>query len=290
MGLNTPITQFGIHQATIEDRTTKDRLTLKVVGGGQFNPSQSAVPLNGGSQPFAWDVEHSYSEGTIDLEIKQYDTSVLKYFAPFLADSLTEDTNGDAAGATADFANLSGTTVFDATTGIASVAIKSGATPKFGSYILKAADATTIDIYADNDLDGAAMQDDNLKITSVALTVPGTDGTVDESTIGITITGGSGTVAFNAGDMARVTIKPINNYNYQYLVGQVGQVFQEFSLTIFSEKISNNKYRALHLPRVKASGTPISFNEKDWSTFTANLTVMYDSSLDYAAKQIVYGR
>lgn len=291
MTLSNPITMFGIHQATIEDRTSKDRSTLKVIGGGELNTTQDPIVNNGGSQAYPWGSENGFvGSPQIDLTVKQYDINTFKYFAPSLAASITEDVDGDTAGAIAGFANLTGSSVFEATTGIASIAITSGATPKFGSYIIKAASATTVDLYIDNDLDGATMVNDSLKITSTPITVPGSSATVADAVSGITLTGGSGSIAMTTGDMARVTVKPINNYNFEYLGGQIGEVFPEFKLTIFGEKVNGSGYRYLELPRVKASGLPVSFNEKDWSTFTTTITVMYDTTLGYAYKFGVTGR
>lgn len=289
MGYSNPIQTFGVHQATIEDRTTRDRSQLVILGEVSSELSQELVDNYGGSNPFPWASAPGVAEGSLSITVKQYDANVLKYFAPYIASAFTENTSGDVAGFTGNLVDISGTSVVDATTGIASIAPTGGQSPVFGDYIIKAVSATTVDVYLDNSLDGVEYQNDALKINATPITIPGTSGTVAIPNTNITITGGSGAIAMTIGHMARFNARPINTYNYEFLIAKTGSSFKEFGITIFAEKIGSG-YRALHLPRVIANGVPINFPEKEWSTFEATLKILYDSTLGYAGKWIVVGR
>jgi len=289
MSLSNPIQSFGVSQATIEDRTTHDISPLVILGEVKSELSQELIDNYGGSNPFPWASAPGKADGSLSITVKQYDVNILKYFAPFIASALTENTSGDAAGATVNLANVTGTSVFNATTGIASVAPTATLSPVFGDYILKAVSATTIDVYLDNQLDGVSYINDALKINATPITIPGTGGTVTIPSTNITLTGGSGAVAMTIGDMARFNARPINSYNYEFLIAKTGSAFREFGIKIFAEKIGSG-YRVLHLPRVIANGVPINFPEKEWSTFDATLKILFDSTVGYAAKWIVVGR
>lgn len=287
--LSNPIQSFGVSQATIEDRTTKDKAPLVILGEITSEFSQELIDNYGGSNPFPWASAPGVADASLSMTVKQYDVQVLKYLAPYIASALTENTSGDVSGFAGNLANVIGASAFNATTGIASVAPTASQSPVFGDYLIKVVSATTVDVYLDNQLDGLDYVNDALKINSTPITIPGTSGTVAIPGTNLTLTGGSGAIAMTIGDIARFNARPINAYNYEFLIGKTGASFREFSLTIFAEKIGQG-YRALHLPRVIANGTPINFPEKEWSTFEATLKILYDSTVGYAAKWIVVGR
>ena len=249
----------------IESRdSSRERTIIRALGDVSFEPTQETVKLFGGSQPFAWASENGNADASVSLTVKQYDAKALKYLNAFDAAALTENSSGDTTGATVNLANVEGTSVFDATTGVASVAPKSGENPIYGDYLLVAASATTVDIYLNNNLGSGVDLDDALKITGTPITIPGTGGTIDIPTANITLTGGSGAIAMTTGNIARFNARPINNYNFEFQFGKAAACFNEFSMWIIVEK--------------------------DFSTFETELSVLYDSSLDYAAKFEVIGR
>lgn len=292
MTLSNPITSFGVHQATIEDRTTFERFTALILGDFSFDNSQEQIELRGGSSSYPWDTADADSESSVKLEVKQYDLGLLKYLNGINSTvaNYSEDTDGEAAGAAAGLSNLIGTSVFNATTGVASVAPKSSQNPVFGNYILKAASATTVDVYLDNNLDGLAFVDDSLKITSSPITIPNSGATVDIPGANITITGGSGTVAMTTGDMASFNARPINNYLYEYKGGAPGASKPYFKMTVFTEKLGSGLYRAYEFPRVRANGVGFKNARKEWASFDADIKVLYDSTAGYAFKSLVIGR
>lgn len=289
MTISNPITQFGIHQAVIKNRTTHQLSTLLVVG--DFGPAfkQADVKLYGGSSAFPWDTAAGNADATVSLTVKQFDLAAFKYFAGDSGSNYTEDSDGDPTGYVSALTNKIGTSVFSATTGIASAGIVTSGNPKFGGYYVKAASATTVDVYLDNSIDGVPVIDDNLKITAspltittgAAVTIPGTD---------LKLTGGSGTIAMTTADIAYFSARPQNNYYSEYQIGANGVVKPEFDLQILAEKTTTGIYRVLHMPRVKSDGFTIKGAEKAWATFDTTLTVLKDVSLGYAARYITVGR
>lgn len=292
MTVSNPITSFGVHQIAIEDRSTHARFGAWVLGDFSFENKQEQIELRGGSSPYPWDAAPADSDASVKMEFKQYDLNLLKYLNGFNSSvpNYTEDADGEAAGAATDLTNLIGTSVYKATTGVASVAPKSSQNPVFGNYLLKAVSATTVDVYLDNNLDGLAFVDDTLKITSSPITIPGTGGTVDIPNANITITGGSGTIAMTTGDIASFNARPINNYLYEYKGGAPGAPKPDFALTVFTERVSAGLYRAFYFPRVKANGVGFKNPRKEWAGFDADIKVLYDSALGYAFKSLVVGR
>lgn len=288
MALSNPVLSYGISDATIEDLVTKERFSLRVLGDIEFNSSQESNKLYGGASDYPWGIAKGVSEATLSMTVKQYDVSVLKYFSPFIASALVENTSGDTSGYVSSPLNVLGTSAVSATTGIASCAVTSTINPKFGSYYIKAVSSTTFNVYINNNLTGLILEDDNLKVNSTPYTLPNAS-TIALTEIGITLTGGSA-VAMITGDIASFDVRPINSYNYSFKGGYAGSSLQNFALTVFAEKLGGNQYRSLFLPRVQASGMPIKFLEKDWSTFDVELDVAFDSSKGYAYEWQVVNR
>lgn len=284
MALSNPVTGFGIHQVTIEDRTTFARFTAMVLGDFGNENKEEQIPLQGGSSPFPWDTATGYADSKISLTFMQYDLNLLKYLGGYngTTANYTEDADGDAAGAASTLVNKSGSSVFHATTGVASVAPKSSQNPVFGNYLIKAVTSTTVDVYLDNNLDGVAFVNDALKITASPLTITAATG-VDIPGANVTLTGGSGTIGMTTGDIAQFSIKPINTYNFEYKGGAPGTVKPEFKMTAFLEKL-NTSYRCIEYPRVKANGVSFNAKKKDWSSFESEFMVLFDSAVNYAFK------
>ncbi len=135
--------------------------------------------------------------------------------------------SAEPSGATADFVNQLGATVFDATTGIASVAPTSGSEDdlKETTIIIEAASATTVDViaYSPHDFnrgtDGVYIDADRRTIAEGLTITMG--GTTDVPNFGITLTGGSGTIAMVTGNTARLESRPINLGSDTILIGGI---------------------------------------------------------------------
>ncbi|MEM0951930.1 MAG: hypothetical protein AAGI66_07290 [Cyanobacteria bacterium P01_H01_bin.74] len=280
MSTNTPITAFGFHEAVIKDRLTHKIHPIRITESYTPNFSEENIPLNGGSSSFAWDNASGYSESSLSLTIAQYDLAILRYFGGD-GGNYTENLSGDSVGYASALVNRIGSSVFDSTTGIASVAVASGGNPKFGNYYIKAVSSNTVHVYLDNSLDGLSEYDNNGRITNTPLTLVAGVSIVIPGT-GIELIGGSGSINLTVNDIASFYARPKNTYNFEYLLGKDAK--PEFDLSIYTEKLGVNKYRGWHFPRVKANGFNPSGTAKEWSQIETELIVLFDPVFNYAVK------
>ena len=196
MALSTPQCLYGVHSVTAYNPDTRLPFgTAKVVGSISFANSGEIIDLVGGSNVYPWKKEAGLIDASGTFVFREYPDWA---FEAFLGKAAT--TNAAEAGGSVDaIANRNGTTTV-ATTGLASVGVKSGseADVKSTRYVVKVVSATTVDVYAMSDADFAVgtdltFQDDTLKITASALTIA-TSTAVDIPNTGLELTGGSGTI------------------------------------------------------------------------------------------------
>ena len=288
MALSKPNQQFGVHSVTPYNRSTGAPYgTARVLGTANVNFAGDMVAVHGGSQRYPWAIEDNVNNPEVAITMREYPDWVWELF---LGKSVT-DNAAEASGNVSSIANVNGTSIADATTGIASVAAKSGseADMKFGKYIVKYVSATTVDLYISSDIDrkrgtDGAIEDDLMKITSSPLTVPGTGGTVDVPNYGLTITGGSGSVAFTDGDTAEFYVRPINDDSRIVTIGEEGIVAPEFGLIVMAEKLTNGEMFEIELFRCKGHGAPFNNAEKAWAEAELTVMAMYDITNDRVAQ------
>ena len=278
--------QFGIHGVTAFDPATGIPFTngmAEVVGSGTLTTSSEAVKLFGGSQlpPYAVESTNLDTEFTIAL------TEYPDWFYEKVLGATVTGTAASSTGSVTSIANKSGTSVFDAATGIASVAVTGGdeADLKAGIVVVEAASATTVDLYLLTDVDrlrGTALTwgDDN-KITSSPLTITGTGGTTAVADLGVTLTGGSGTVGMTTGDTAFFEIYPPHGGVSDILVGQRSASIPEVGLLVVAQTRATGEKFYAELFRAKAtSGAPIPFGEKEFAQSEVTFALRYDSGRD----------
>lgn len=283
MALSAPQSVFGIHSVTAYNPDTGIPYgTAKVVGSFSLNLSAELIELTGGSSafPFAIETGTIATEGTIMLkEIPDWLYNV------FLGNAATTNA-AESAGAVTALTNVFGTTCMSATIGVASVGLKSGssANVKAGMYVVKAASATTVDVYAMTDVDFArgsdlTYQTDLLKITGTALTIS-TGTAVEIPNTGLELTGGSGTIGMTIGHTAIFDSRPINTSSTVATVGSSSQSFVDVGLFCTAQKKGNDEIFMLDIMRAKAIGYPFSLNEKAFMESEVNLRAFKDSARD----------
>ena len=289
-----PLTNFGVHQITFSDIVDPSIMgTGKIIDNVTPDNNQEMIDLTGGSSAYPWASAPGLATGEITLIVKQYDKNLLKFLNANLADesNIVENVSGDAAGFTSAIANGKGVSVFDATAGIASIAVDSSTVNDlpFGDYAAKAVSATTIDLFLNTDISGKAPYiDDNLKITSTPITIPGTGGTVVSN--GIEFTGGSGSVAFVTGDVAIFSVRPINTYNLTNFIGKIGAAPKEFTVAIFSENINGRIRRAIYPRVIAAAGGNLKFLTKEFSMIETTLKILQPCDVDYVGVETYLNR
>jgi hypothetical protein len=280
MALSTPRTLYGVHSLTLYNRSTFEPFGLiKIVGNLEIALSSSFNDLNGGSSRYPWDTE----AGVIDTQISGTIKEIPDFaFEKFLGATATA-TAAEAAGNIGSLTNKNGTTVSSGTTGVASIAAISGseADLKDGVYVIKAASATTIDLYCMTDVDfdkgtDKAFESDLLKITASPLTV-GTSTTVNVTGFGLQLTGGSAP-ALTTGDTATFSVRKINAGNSVITVGASSSSFNDFGAFIASQKKSNGDVFDVQLFKCKAIGLPLGFSEAEWLNSDLTIKALYDSA------------
>lgn len=279
---------FGIH--SICPFRITDALPygiLKVIGGGTLTMSSETEELFGGSSKFAWAVEAK----TISAEWKATVKTMPDFLFELFLGATTAQTAASATGTVDGFANVKGSSVKVATTGIASVGAKSGAEAKLkdGVIILKAVSTTTFDAYYLTDIEfkknSAAVlnfEDEALKITATPLTVTAATPTEIPNT-GIEVTGGSGTIGMVVGDTARLHVFSAHNGMSVIDIGSSGTIFPEHRQLCLGQKRANGDVFELELYRVIGSGMPIPFEEKTFSIPELTMKLVIDTNEDKVA-------
>lgn len=282
MSLSTPRQIFGVHSVTPYSRTTGLPYGyVRVVKDSSISLSGEQIENTGGSNKFPWAIEDGKITAEMSLKFSEYPNFV---FELFLGKAVTP-VAAEASGNVSTLTNKYGTTAMSATIGVASVAALAGseANLKFGKYVIKAASATTIDIYLMSDVDAVRgtdveFQDDNLKIIAAAQTIT-TGGNTDVASLGLRFAGGSGTIGMTTGDTATFEVRPIQaNGGMTVRIGASTDVAPEFGCIVIAQKRSSDELFEVDAFRCKASGLPIGLAEKAWSELEAKAKLLYDSA------------
>lgn len=268
MGLSQPRVLYSIHEVSLYNILTGVPYgkPVQVVKNSTLALAGELVQLQGGSNPYPWSVQDGNSSAEMNFspaEIPDY------FFELFLGKAPTTVEND--AGNTTALTNKLNETVQDASTGIASVGVKSGSESdlKFGKYIVVAVSATTVDVYALTGVDflrgtDKDFIDDSMKITSSPLTITAS-AAVEVPGFGVELTGGSGVIGMTAGDTAVFDINPPSLVQTNVIIGSNGQCSPEFGAYVTAQKQSDGSMWAFDCYRVKAQGFPFNMAEKAFS-------------------------
>lgn len=283
MSLGAPRIVFGVH--SISPYSRADHLPygiLKVIGSASLSLQAAVEQLFGGSSRFAWAAESKTISTEMTAKVKAYPGFL---FTLFLGGTVT-DNSAETGGSVTTLTNFKGTSVKVATTGIASVSVKSGseADVKFGKYVVKAVSATTVDVYLMSDIDidrgtDATYQSDLLKITASALSIT-TGADVDIPNTGLKLTGGSGTIGMTTGDTATFGSRPINTGSSDIAIGKNPTSLPAFGAVLLAQKRATAEMFEIEAYNCIGSGLPIPMDEFAFSTTELKMTLLYDSTYD----------
>ena len=287
MALSNPRILYGVHSVSPYSRTTGLPYgMLRVLAGSTFEMSGDQQTLFGGSFRFPWAVENGEINATLTINTKEYPDFLFTLFLGKAPTSIAADTSGDVSG----LANVSGVSLFDASTGIATATIESGeeADLKFGKYIIKYVSATTVDVYLLSDVDAnrgtdIAYVDDALKITASALTITSSTAVSIPNT-GVELTGGSGTIALVAGDTAEFMVLPIHTGGMEVSIGGSADEFLEFGAILMSSKRATGELFEIDVYRAVGNGLSLGADEKAFSESSITATAFYDSTKNAICK------
>lgn len=282
MSLSNPRVLFGIHSVAPYNRADGTFYGIaKVIGTLELNLSGKLVDLYGGSSQYPWSVQSGVISTDIKLGIKEFPDFLFQLFLGHA----TTDNAAEASASVTSLTNVKGTSVMNGTTGVASVAVKSGSETdvKFGYFVVKAVSATTVDVYLASDADIArgnagSYQNDLLKITASPLTI--TTGATHTTipNFGVDLVGGSGAIGMTSGDTATFKSRPINTASRDVTVGVAGDVNAEFGMVVIGEKEGDGKMVEIDLYRVKGIGMPFPMKEKAFVESQIAMKAFYDSA------------
>jgi hypothetical protein len=228
--------------------------------------------------------EGGHFSGALGAEMGQPQNSIAGSFSevPDFTFVLMEDASvtefTDPLGSVGAIQNKSGTSVSDATTGIASVTAKTGEEQNIKGirYVFVATGPNTIDIYVHGDAKFLSVS--GVVVENVV--VPDTGGTLDIDELGIVVTGGSGTIAFVTDETAFVDTRPINDGFSIVKVGSESAVANEFGMTLVRPKQSTGLQFWSDIHSVMAQGLPWQGVSRDWSVWELAGTPIYDQVED----------
>lgn len=281
MALSDPRLVFGVHSAALYNRTTALPYgILRVIGGSQLSLTGELVKLTGGASKYPWGVEDGLITAELSLAIREYPDFLFEIFLGKAPTASSADTTGTVSTLTDKF----GTTVADASTGIASVIVipSTGAADlKFGKYVAKAISDDDIEIYTYSDIDFARGTDetfdsDALLVATAAIGDAGA--TTDVASLGLRFTAGSGTTAFTTGHTATFEVKPPSTKSTAVTVGATSDVFPEFGAVVLAKKRGNLEMTEFDLFRCKAVGMPFGLQQNAWSEGEVKAEVFQDST------------
>ncbi len=282
MALSDPRLYFGVHSVTPYNRTTGVFYgILKVLGGSSLALNGELIKLQGGSQKYPWAIEEGNTTSELSLKIKEYPSFLYELF---LGKAPTDVSSADTDGTVSTLTNKSGSSIADASTGIAAIVVIPTTGPanlKFGKYLVKYASATTVDIFMSSDIDfnrGTDEEYDNdlLRVASGQTVTSG--GNTDIASLGLRLTGGSGTIALVAGGTATFEVQPPLTKSMEVTLGGASDTFPEFGAIIMAKQRSNGEMVEVDCFRCRASGMSHGFEMATFSEAEVKAEVFYDSA------------
>jgi hypothetical protein len=255
---------------------------LKVLAGSSLKLDAKLVELRGGSQKYPWAAEDAEITSEMSLKVRQIEDFMFTLFLGAPPTANAAETTGNVT----TIANKKGTSVFNATTGIASALAITGSESdmKFTKYVVVAVSATTVDVYALSDADfgrgtNGVFTTDTLKIAAAQSITSGA--ALNITGWGLKLTGGSGTIGMTTGDSATFAVRPPNSGNSLATVGAVAdEIFPEFGAIIMAQKRGNQELFEIDAFRCKASGMPIDFNMNQFHETEIKAQLLYDNVQD----------
>lgn len=280
MALSQPRTLFGIHSIAPYNRSTGEFYGIaKVLKGSNFALTGEVIELTGGSSKYPWQVEDGLISAELSLTMNEYPDWV---FELFLGSSVTSNV-AEAAGNVSAGTNVFGSTVIDGSNGLSVGALAaSEANLKFGKYIIKAATASTFDVFASSDADfgGEVFANDLLKINVTPLDA---STTVSLADFGLEFTL-NGTAAFTVGDTAEFFVRSINSGSFEASFGSTSDVYAEFGAIVMAQMQGSGRMFELDIRKLKNIGAPINFSANEFSEFEVTAKASYDSASDSVFK------
>lgn len=200
---------LGLHNIAIVNPTTKELVgdgLLKVADSATIDLGETVVTLKGGDSNYPYAAAIVDANSNISVPVKEFPTNFMALLSHSTATTAAAETTGTPGTAV----NVTGTSVVAATGIDAAATATVGGTLKEGIYIIKAASATTVNIYAYTDFSCLALQSDLTGLVNATPYTITTSTAVAITEIGISLTGSAGTIGMTENDTAIITVRKIN--------------------------------------------------------------------------------
>jgi hypothetical protein len=272
---------FGINSVSAINRTTGLPYGMAaIVGDGSLAMTASSVDNRGGSSLFPQATEVTEIDSQFTFNLRTFPDWI---FEVFFGAQVTTTAASATTGTVSALTNEVGTSVFNATDGVATATLKSSeeANMKSDWYAVVAASASTVDVYKMSDFQNTRGTDlffdtNNLKITTSALSIT-TASAVEIPGTGIELTGGSGTIAMTVGDVAYFQVSAPHGGLSDIDLGQTGLVFPEHELEIVGKERGSGETVIARLYKCQAvSGLTIPFTQSDFAATDIAIKVLQD--------------
>lgn len=288
MSLNPIVDYFGIDSIAFYNRSDYTPYgRVRVLQGSSLTLSGKLVELKGGSAKFSWDAQEGGMDGKLQLKGREYPNCLYTLFG---GGTVTEG-SADASGNVSTLTNKYGTSLVSSV-GLASALViptTGAADLKFGRYVVVAASATTVNVFAAYDTDfgrganTASFTDDTLKVTGSPFTIVSATAT-NIAILGIKLTGGAGTIGMTTGDTATFEVRPKNSQNSSIILGTNAGTFPEFGAIIMGKRKCTGEMVEVEVYRAKGMGMPLKFEEDKYSDWDINCTILQDVNIDGVAR------
>lgn len=288
MALSDPRAVYSVHSVVPVSRTTGLPYgILQVIGDASLSFPAENTKLFGGSNKFPWAAEIVQIDSTFSYEARAFPDFNFELYMG----ASTSTTAASTSGTFSALSNSVGTSVFDATTGVATATLKATeeANVKTGRYFVKAVSATTVDVYCSTDIEflrgtDLTYDDDTLKITASALTIA-TGAAVEIPNTGTELTGGSGAIALVTGDVAYYDVVSPHSGFSDITIGQSGISFPEHELHIFAaERSSGDIFEIIAYKAVGTAGMVMPLTRGDFAVTNIETTLLQDSTQGAVAR------
>ncbi len=269
---------FGVKAGIFYDIDTFAPLGIfRVIRSAEYTKEVEAMPLTGGHRNGAWAIEQGEITHSLVMTIAELPNFLLTQLNQGEA---TDYTGEDTSGSVGTIANKDGTSVVDATTGIASVALISGSGAKLpvGKVVVKATSATQVSVYALGDVaSGAIPVTDELPLLASGVTIANSGATVDLADYGLRFTSGSGTIAMTTGDTAYFETRPANSKTTKISMADSNSEVKYVGVILVYPKNAAKKQRIVEFFKVGfAGGLPLSANTREFSELEITATPLLD--------------
>lgn len=261
----------GVHNVAIADyKTGAVEAILKVVDSVNIDLGESVVSLKGGESNDAYAADIVDANNTVTVPVKEFPSNLMA----MLYHNTATDAVAEATGAISTPFNVKGTTAYNPVTGVASIAVTSGATPVEGVYLFVAAKDNKFNIYGFSDFDCAlAYQNDQTGLVS-PLTAVVLDASEDIAALGITLTGGSA-IALVEGDSFIFEIRrPNSGYSEVSLGGECNKGYKRVYL--FFGETQEKDLTFIELYKCTVSRGALSTPVRDYASQEITITPVKD--------------